>query len=68
MDNDLKAVTVEFDADKREQLMRDAAVTVTEEVGVIPLFHYKNIWAAKKGLEVKPLSSDRTVPTMVTKP
>lgn len=68
LDNDLKAVTVEFDADKREQLMRDAAVTVTEEVGVIPLFHYKNIWAAKKGLDVKPLSSDRTVPTMVTKP
>lgn len=68
LDEDLKAVTVEFDAEKREQLMRDAAVTVTEEVGVIPLFHYKNIWAAKKGLEVKPLSSDRTVPMMVTKP
>lgn len=68
LDKSLETVTVEFDADKREKLMQDAAVVVSEEVGIIPLFHYKNIWAAKKGLEVKPLSSDRTVPMMVTKP
>ncbi len=68
LDKALAEVTVEFDADKREKIMQDAAVVVSEEVGIIPLFHYKNIWAAKKGLEVKPLSSDRTVPMMVTKP
>lgn len=68
LDENLATVTVEFDTDKREQLMQDAAVIVMDEVGIIPLFYYKNIWAAKKGLEVQPLSSDRTVPMMVTKP
>lgn len=67
LDSALKAVTTEFDPAKREALMQEAAQTVAEEVGVIPLFHYKNIWAAKKGLVVKPLSSDRTVPVMVSK-
>lgn len=67
LDQSLEAVTAEFDPEKREALMREAATIVTDEVGVIPLFHYKNIWAAKKGLEVKPLSSDRTVPMMINK-
>ena len=67
LDNKLKEVTMEFNPAKREQLMQEAAVIVSDEVGIIPLFHYKNIWAAKKGLKVKPLSSDRTVPTMITK-
>ncbi len=67
LDGYLAQVTTEFDSEKREALMRDAAVAVSEEVRIIPLFHYKNIWAAKKGLVVKPLSSDRTVPAMVTK-
>lgn len=66
LDAYLQQMTTEFDGAKREAIMRDAAVTVSEEVGVIPLFHYKNIWAAKKGLAVNPLSSDRTVPVMVT--
>lgn len=66
LDTSLKAVTAEFDPAKRDALMQEAAQIVSEEVGVIPLFHYKNIWAAKKGLEVQPLSSDRTVPQMVT--
>lgn len=68
LDNNLNAVTTEFDQEKRVKLMQDAAVIVSDEVGIIPLFHYKNIWAAKKGLEVQPISSDRTVPQMVTKP
>ncbi len=63
----LAQTTKEFDQAKREGFMREAAQVVSEDVGIIPLFHYKNIWAAKKGLVVKPLSSDRTVPVMVTK-
>ena len=66
LDNSLQAVTAEFDPAQREALMQEAAQIVSDEVGVIPLFHYKNIWAAKKGLEVQPLSSDRTVPQIVT--
>lgn len=68
LDASLKAVTAEFDPIKREKLMQEAAITVSDETGIIPLFHYKNIWAAKKGLIVKPLSSDRTVPMMISKP
>ncbi len=63
----LAKTTAEFDDAKREEIMREAATVVMDDVGIIPLFHYKNIWAAKKGLVVKPLSSDRTVPVMVTK-
>ncbi len=66
-DDYLKQATEEFDDAKREKIMQDAAQVVSDEVGVIPMFHYKNIWAARKGLVVKPLSSDRTVPVMVTK-
>lgn len=66
-DDLLAKTTKEFDQAKREGYMREAAQVVSDEVGIIPLFHYKNIWAAKKGLVVKPLSSDRTVPVMVTK-
>ncbi|NOL49737.1 ABC transporter substrate-binding protein [Pelistega europaea] len=66
-DSLLAQTTKEFDQAKREGYMREAAQVVSDEVGIIPLFHYKNIWAAKKGLVVKPLSSDRTVPVMVTK-
>jgi peptide/nickel transport system substrate-binding protein len=56
----------EFDAAKREAILRGAAKTVSDEVGVIPLYHYQNIWAAKKGLKVTPISSDRTTAMMVT--
>lgn len=66
LDQSLQAVTGEFDVAKRERLMQEAATIVMDEVGIIPLFHYKNIWASKKGLVVKPLSSDRTVPMMIT--
>ena len=31
------------------------------------LYHYKNIWATKKGLKVTPMTSDRTAAMMVTK-
>jgi peptide/nickel transport system substrate-binding protein len=40
---------------------------VSDDVGIIPLFHYENIWAAKKGLKVAPAVSDRTTAMMVTR-
>ncbi len=67
VDKALDAATVEFDAGKRESVFRHAAKLVTDDVGQIPLFHYKNIWAAKKGLKVVPLLSDRTTAMQVTK-
>ena len=55
-----------FDDPARERILQDAARLIADDVGIIPLFHYQNIWAARRGLKVTPLSSDRTVAAMVT--
>lgn len=67
VDDDLRRATAEFDDQKREAILRESAVAVRDDVGIIPLFHYKNIWAARKGLKVVPWTSDRTVAMMVTR-
>ncbi|MNT51053.1 hypothetical protein D3C72_1880020 [compost metagenome] len=67
VDKALTDSTEEFDTAKREAILRQSAKTVSDDVGIIPLFHYRNIWAAKKGLKVTPVSSDRTTAAMVTK-
>jgi peptide/nickel transport system substrate-binding protein len=67
VDKALDAATVEFDAKRREAIFRHAAKLVTDDVGQIPLYHYQNIWAAKKGLKVEPLLSDRTTAMQVTR-
>ncbi len=67
VDKALDAATVEFDEKRREAMFRHAAKLVTDDVGHIPIFHYQNIWAAKKGLKVVPLLSDRTTALQVTK-
>ncbi|WP_159911925.1 ABC transporter substrate-binding protein [Pantoea sp. 18069] len=66
VDKALDAATIEFDAKRREAIFRHAAKLVTDDVAQIPLFHYKNIWAAKKGLKVVPILSDRTTALQVT--
>ncbi len=67
MDRATEQATAEFDDAKRAALMQGAAKVLSDDVGVIPLYHYQNIWAAKKGLVVTPLTSDRTAAVMVTK-
>ena len=67
VDKALDAATVEFDAKRREAMLRHSVKLVTDDVGAIPLFHYQNIWAAKKGLKVVPLLSDRTTAIQVSK-
>ncbi|WP_027474540.1 ABC transporter substrate-binding protein [Curvibacter gracilis] len=67
VDKSLDAATVEFDARRREAILRHSAKLVTDDVGAIPLFHYQNIWAAKKGLKVVPLLSDRTTAMQVSR-
>ena len=58
---------MEFDAQRREAIFHQAAKLVTDDVGHIPLFHYQNIWAARKGLKVVPLLSDRTSALQVSR-
>jgi peptide/nickel transport system substrate-binding protein len=67
VDKDLDAATAEFDPAKREAILRQSVKTVSDDVGIIPLFHYENVWASKKGLKVVPAVSDRTTAMMVTK-
>jgi peptide/nickel transport system substrate-binding protein len=67
VDKALDAATVEFDATRREAIFRHSVKLVTDDVGQIPLFHYQNIWAARKGLKVVPLLSDRTTSMQVTR-
>jgi len=66
IDKALTDSTEEFDPAKREAILRNAAKIVSDDAGIIPLYHYQNIWAAKKGLKVTPASSDRTTAMMVT--
>ncbi len=67
VDRALDAATVEFDPRRREAMFRHSVKLVSDDVGNIPLFHYQNIWAAKKGLKVVPLLSDRTTSMQVTR-
>jgi len=66
VDKALLDSTAEFDEGKRRKILQDSVQVVSDDVGIIPLFHYQNIWAARKGLKVEPLVSDRTAATMVT--
>ncbi|MDP1194685.1 hypothetical protein, partial [Klebsiella pneumoniae] len=66
VDKDLELSSAEFDEAKREAILRDSVQRVSDDVGILPLFHYQNIWAARKGLRVDPLVSDRTTASMVT--
>jgi peptide/nickel transport system substrate-binding protein len=67
VDQALVKATAEFDEAKRRAILQDSAKVVADDVGIIPLFHYQNIWAARKDLKVEPLVSDRTAASMVTK-
>ena len=59
-------ITSEFDEAKREAMMRETAQRVMGDVGIIPIVHYRNVWAARRGLVVRPMTSDRTAPQMVS--
>jgi peptide/nickel transport system substrate-binding protein len=67
VDHALDASTEEFNSEKRAAILRHSVKLVSDDVGVLPLYHYQNVWAAKKGLKVTPMTSDRTAAQMVAK-
>jgi len=67
VDRALDAATSAFDDGQRAAILQEAARLVDEDVGIMPLYHYQNIWAARKGLVVRPQSSDRTLAEMISK-
>lgn len=66
VDQALADASATFDDEQRAAILRKSAQVVSDDVGIIPLFHYQNIWAARKGLKVEPLVSDRTAAQMVS--
>lgn len=67
VDEALQQYTEEFDAERQAEILNRAAKAMYDDVGIIPLFHYQNIWASRKGLTVTPYISDRTAAQMVTR-
>ena len=67
LDEALAKAGAEFDDPKREAIIKDAVKVVMDDVGIIPLYHYKNIWASRPDLKVVPWNSDRTVAMQVSK-
>ncbi len=61
-----KAISETDDA-KREALVVDAVKTVTEDVAIIPLFHFKNIWATRGALRYEPHVDELTLAVDVHK-
>ncbi|WP_158743493.1 ABC transporter substrate-binding protein [Acidisphaera sp. L21] len=55
-----------IDADQRNALLRQAMTIAVDELGDIPLFHYKNAWATRAGLKFEARSDDLTMATSVT--
>lgn len=66
VDKSLEDAMMAFDDGARARILEHSAELVTADVGVIPLFHYQNIWASHRGLVVAPMTSDRTAAQMVT--
>ena len=67
VDKALDDATSAFDDKQRDTILQHAAQLVDDDMGILPLYHYQNIWAARRGLVVKPMSSDRTVADMVSR-
>ncbi|WP_426955578.1 ABC transporter substrate-binding protein [Muricoccus radiodurans] len=65
VDRLLEAAVRELDDARREAILRESARVVMGETGIIPVFHYRNLWAARRGLTVSTLVSDRTAAMMV---
>ena len=57
----------ETDDAKREKLVLDAVKLVSEDVSIIPLYHFKNIWATRGKLRYDPRIDELTLATDVHK-
>ena len=61
------AAISETDDAKREQLVLEAVKLVTSDVAIIPLYHFKNIWATRGTLRYDPRVDELTLATDVHK-
>ena len=66
-DDTLKAAIAEFDEEKRNGLLRQAAQVAFTDVGIVPLYWQVVHWASKKGVAYEPRKDESTL-AMVAKP
>jgi peptide/nickel transport system substrate-binding protein len=50
-----------LDDERREETLRQAVKLATDDVGLMPIHHLKNFWAARRGLTYEPRMDERTV-------
>jgi peptide/nickel transport system substrate-binding protein len=60
MDAVLVQALATVDDAKREKLLQDATELAVTDLGIIPLYHQRNIWATKKGIGYAPRTDERT--------
>ena len=60
MDALLAQALATVDDAKREKLLQDATAVAMADVGIVPLYHQENIWAARKGIVYTPRADERT--------
>jgi len=65
-DWNIDKATQEFDAKKREVLLRDAAARIHDDTAFIPLYHQAVAWASRKGINFKPRRDERTLAISAT--
>ena len=59
-DETLRAAISEFDEEKRNGLLRDAAKITFGDVGIVPLYWQVVHWASKKGIAYEPRKDEAT--------
>lgn len=60
MDAVLAQALATVDDARREKLLREATELAIGDLGIIPLYHQVNIWAARKGIAYLPRTDERT--------
>ena len=60
MDAVLVQALATVDDARREKLLQDATELAVADLGIIPLYHQRNIWATTKGIGYVPRTDERT--------
>jgi peptide/nickel transport system substrate-binding protein len=61
MDEALAQALATVDDSKRERILQQATELAIGDLGIIPLYHQHNLWAARKGITYTPRTDERTL-------
>lgn len=60
MDALLQQALATVDDARRETLLQQATQVAMSDLGIVPLYHQENVWAARKGIVYTPRADERT--------